>query len=139
MNSRQRSFIIYLLAALSLGLLSRPLIDELLFQNPLHPKEMTGKYLALNPPGHETYELLANGSVECTSYAPLNPYPDKSLGLWQMVEPNICFITLRRTHPVVGPTYQSIYLRTDLNRSDVVFSLNWKTPERPRGLNDAHR
>lgn len=119
MNSRQRSFIIYLLAALSLGLLSRPLIDELLFQNPLHPKEMTGEYGGLNPPGRETYELQANGNVECTSYALLNPYPRKTLGLWQMVEPNICFITLRQTHAVVGPTYQSFFVSADLNRSDV--------------------
>ena len=119
MKSRRRSFIIYLLAALSVGLLSRPLIDEVLFQNPLHPKEMTGEYVALNPPGRETYTLLANGRVDRTGYAPLNPYPHKAFGLWHMVEPNICFVTLQRMHPVEGPTYQSFYLRTDLRRSDV--------------------
>ena len=119
MKSRRRSFIIYLLAALSVGLLSRPLIDEVLFQNPLHPKEMTGEYVALNPPGRETYTLLANGSVDGTAYAPLNPYPKKSLGLWHMVEPNICFVTFKRMHPVEGPIYQSFYLRTDLKHSDV--------------------
>jgi hypothetical protein len=38
------------------------------------------------------------------------------------VERNICFVTLRGMHPLEGPTYQSFYLRTDLNRSDVAFS-----------------
>ena len=120
MKSRRRSFIIYLLAALSVGLLSRPLIDEVLFQNPLHPKEMTGKYLAvINPPGNETYELLANGRVNGTENAPHFLHPDEFYGLWHMVEPNICFVTLQRMHPVEGPIYQSFYLRADLKRPDV--------------------
>ena len=120
MNRKTQILLFCCVAAFSLGLLGRPLIETLLFQDPLRPSGMMGKYERLFPPGYVTYELAANGRVDCTSHAPLNPYPHKSLGLWHMVEPNICFVTLRRMHTVAGPTYDSFYLRTDLSRSDVI-------------------
>lgn len=45
------------------GFVSRPYIERLVYESPLHPQKATGEYVLMVPPGRVHFMLLQNGSA----------------------------------------------------------------------------
>ena len=100
---------------LGVGFVSRPYIERLVYESPLHPKKVTGEYVVMLPPGRIHFRLHQNGSAYELTEGPFQFYPVKMRGLWHMAETNICIVTITRGD--LQP--HTFYLRTDDNRLDV--------------------
>jgi hypothetical protein len=97
------------------GFVSRPYIERLVYESPLHPQKATGEYVLMVPPGRVHFMLLQNGSAYELTEGPFIFYPARMQGLWHMAESNICIVTITRG----DQQPHTFYLRTDDNRLDV--------------------